>query len=144
MSAAQVARQLKNDPSRGSLPTKDISDGYGESSSDLNAKLSKLRALSDADKQLIATLQGKIDEQKKELDNRTTTISAIQRNFENLSSVAAAERKELAALRATEESRRKESEADKEELQRLHAELRRLVEKQSEASGTAASARLEG
>ena len=126
MSAAQVARQLKSDPSRSSLqldstqPLADINRN-GESSSDLSAKLAKLKALSDADKQLIVTLQTKMDEQKKELENRTTTIGAIQRNFENLSNVAVAERKELAALRTSEESLRAESAADKEELQRLHA-----------------------
>ena len=66
-----------------------------QSSADLAAKLSKLKQLSDADKQLIATLQAKLEEQKRELDNRTVTIGAIQRNFENLSTVAAAERAEL-------------------------------------------------
>ena len=41
---------------------------------DLSAKLAKLKALSDADKQLITTLQAKVEEQKKELDNRTVAI----------------------------------------------------------------------
>jgi len=147
----QAARTLKADPSRSSLTngTGAVENTSGnarssssESAADLTAKLSKLRALSEADKQLIATLQAKVDEQKKELDNRTVTIGAIQRNFENLSNVAAAERAELEQMRAAESGRRKEREEASAELLRLHAELRRLVEKENASSGSVAAAQV--
>ena len=69
------------------------------STSDLATKMSKLKALSDADKELMETLQKKIEEQRRELEKRTITITTLQRNFENLSSIAAAERNELAGAR---------------------------------------------
>ena len=256
----KAARELKSDPSRSDLRRADApaaeaaaakeasagnrlpattttaAGGGGSEASDLQAKLTKLRALSDADKLLITNFQAKIDEQKKEcvsrpsarrrscgrptphrasllawrhrrrvgvrpasahppapalcapraarhglpralaerqgdgvcarttaacttvlttpacvcarvfvmrgrLENRTVTISAIQRNFENLSNGAAAERRELAALREGEAARRAEAEASAAELARLHSELRRLVglqEGQSSAADRAA------
>ena len=55
-------------------------------------KMSKLKALSDADKDLINTLQQRIDEQRVELESRANMVEAIQRNFETLSSIAVKER----------------------------------------------------
>jgi chromosome segregation ATPase len=85
--------------------------------------MSKLKSLADADKALISTLQAKIEDHKKELEHRAVTIAAIQRNFENLSSVAHADRQELSALREAEVRRRDESLAAAEELERLRAEV---------------------
>jgi chromosome segregation ATPase len=64
----------------------------------------------------IVQLQAKIEDHKKELEHRAVTIAAIQRNFENLSSVAHADRQELSALREAEVRRRDESLAAAEEL----------------------------
>ena len=104
----QAVRALKADPSREVLAPPLSDGGVGatklpappdESAQDVKAKMTKLRALADVDKKLIATLQGKIEEQRRELDNRTSTIATIQRNFENLSTIAQSDRQELTTLR---------------------------------------------
>ena len=47
----------------------------------------KLRVLEESDPGLISTLQHRLSDQRVELETRTHAISAIQRNFENLSKV---------------------------------------------------------
>ena len=91
MPALDAIRDLRN--SRSSLRPASREDPSAEPQQQA-AKLSKLKALSDADKDVITALQTKIKEQQNELDNRTTTINAIQRNFEQLSTIALAERAE--------------------------------------------------
>ena len=81
-------------------PAVEASSRAQDASGELAMKMSKLRALSDADKDLITTLQQRIDEQKSELESRTAMVEAVQRNFENLSNMAVREREELARLRA--------------------------------------------
>ena len=78
MPALDAIRDLRN--SRSSLRPASREDPSAEPQQQA-AKLSKLKALSDADKDVIASLQTKIKEQQNELDNRTTTINAIQRNY---------------------------------------------------------------
>ena len=57
----QAARTLKADPSRSTLSESTNKGGdSNQSAADLTAKLSKLKALSEADKQQIATLQAKL------------------------------------------------------------------------------------
>ena len=126
MPALDAIRDLRN--SRSSLRPASREDPSAEPQQQA-AKLSKLKALSDADKDVIASLQTKIKEQQNELDNRTTTINAIQRNFEQLSTIALAERAELQKLReaaasssSTNAKRDKQTEALREELRQLQAE----------------------
>ena len=95
-------------------------------------KMSKLRALSDADKDLITTLQQRIDEQKSELESRTAMVEAVQRNFENLSNMAVREREELARLRAEEEERSAEMRALQVTIKSLQADLEALRQEQGE------------
>ena len=126
--------QKGDDPASAGVALAPVSS---ESVSELASKMSKLRALSDADKQLITTLQERIDQQKKELENRTVTIGTIQRNFENLSAIAVQERKELEALRAAEVRVREEREASAADQKRLAAELeelRKVTAQQANAS----------
>ena len=107
------------------------------SASELVSKISKLKALGDVDKQLISTLQERIHQQKKELENRTMTIGAIQRNFENLSALAIAERKELEKLREAEVKAHQEREMGTARQQHLIAELEEL--RKTHAQNTDAS-----
>ena len=142
MASLQAVRTLRADPSRtscGPIATEATSSPAGppaESSTDLTAKMSKLKSLADADKALISTLQAKIEDHKKELEHRAVTIAAIQRNFENLSSVAHADRQELSALREAEVRRRDESLAAAEELERLRAEVFELRKVREVAAST--------
>ena len=142
MASLQAVRTLRADPSRtscGPIATEATSSPAGppaESSTDLTAKMSKLKSLADADKALISTLQAKIEDPKKELEHRAVTIAAIQRNFENLSSVAHADRQELSALREAEVRRRDESLAAAEELERLRAEVFELRKVREVAAST--------
>eukprot|EP00742_Colponemidia_sp_Colp-10_P007935 GILJ01008562.1.p1 GENE.GILJ01008562.1~~GILJ01008562.1.p1 ORF type:complete len:749 (+),score=132.63 GILJ01008562.1:105-2249(+) len=55
--------------------------------------------LSDSDRMLITQLQSRIEQQKQELDQRTSTVSALQRNFESLSSLCKEEREEMLVLK---------------------------------------------
>ena len=130
MPALDAIRDLRN--SRSSLRPASREDPSAEPQQQA-AKLSNLKALSDADKDVIASLQTKIKEQQNELDNRTTTINAIQRNFEQLSTIALAERAELQKLReaaasssSTNAKRDKQTEALREELRDLDAEMNSL------------------
>mmetsp|Transcript_31560 Transcript_31560/g.78647 ORF Transcript_31560/g.78647 Transcript_31560/m.78647 type:complete len:509 (+) Transcript_31560:196-1722(+) len=107
-----------------------------DESSELCAKMTKLRMLSDADKQLILQLQLHINSQKAELEKRTVTIAAIQRNFENLSSIASTERAELAALRERETRFHEEREASVAERKRMAAELESMRSSASAHEGT--------
>ena len=95
-------------------------------------KMSKLRALSDADKDLITTLQQRIDEQKSELESRTAMVEAVQRNVENWSNMAVREREELARLRAEEEERAAEMRALQVTIKSLQADLEALRQEQGE------------
>lgn len=49
---------------------------------------------------LIEELKRKIEEQKKEIDNRNITIQGLQRNFESLSVIVKTEKTQSAMLRA--------------------------------------------
>ena len=107
-------------------PTVEASSRAQDASGELAMKMSKLRALSDADKDLITTLQQRIDEQKSELESRTAMVEAVQRNFENLSNMAVREREELARLRAEEEEREAEMRALQVTIKSLQADLEAL------------------
>jgi predicted RNase H-like nuclease (RuvC/YqgF family) len=50
--------------------------------------------------ELIEELKRKIEEQKKEIDNRNITIQGLQRNFESLSVIVKTEKTQSAMLRA--------------------------------------------
>ena len=107
-------------------PIVEASSRAQDASGELAMKMSKLRALSDADKDLITTLQQRIDEQKSELESRTAMVEAVQRNFENLSNMAVREREELARLRAEEEEREAEMRALQVTIKSLQADLEAL------------------
>ena len=47
------------------------------------------------DAKRMQALEGKVTEQKKELENRDITIRAIQRNFEQLSSMCQADKEQI-------------------------------------------------
>ena len=111
-------------------PTVEASSRAQDASSELAMKMSKLRVLSDADKDLITTLQQRIDEQKSELESRTAMVEAVQRNFENLSNMAVREREELARLRAEEEEREAEMRALQVTIKSLQADLEALRQEQ--------------
>lgn len=49
---------------------------------------------------MIEELKRKIDEQKKEIENRNITIQGLQRNFESLSVIVKNEKSQSAALRS--------------------------------------------
>eukprot|EP00743_Colponemidia_sp_Colp-15_P008160 GILK01008849.1.p1 GENE.GILK01008849.1~~GILK01008849.1.p1 ORF type:complete len:576 (-),score=155.59 GILK01008849.1:121-1848(-) len=82
-------------------------------SADEARKMNKLKALSAHDKELLAVLQQRLEDQKKDLETREFTINAIQRNFENLSAMAQADRQELVSLR-------KQRQTDSTEIARLN------------------------
>ena len=113
-------------------PAVEASSRAQDASGELAMKMSKLRALSDADKDLITTLQQRIDEQKSELESRTAMVEAVQRNFENLSNMAVREREELARLRAEEEERAAEMRALQVTIKSLQADLEALRQEQGE------------
>ena len=134
-------RDLRNSRSLRAAPPAAGEDPSAEPQQQ-TAKLSKLKALSDADKDVIASLQTKIKEQQNELDNRTTTINAIQRNFEQLSTIALAERAELQKLReaasassSTNAKRDKQTEVLREELRQLQADAEAQSTTSEEADG---------
>lgn len=54
---------------------------------DAGVKMSKLKALGEADKALIQRLQERIGAQRIQLEERQATLSSVQRNFEILSEV---------------------------------------------------------
>ena len=58
----------------------------------------KASILAADDAKRLVVLEGKIAEQKKELENRDITIRAIQRNFEQLSSLCQADKEQIAQL----------------------------------------------
>ena len=112
-------------------PTVEASSRAQDASGELAMKMSKLRALSDADKDLITTLQQRIDEQKSELESRTAMVEAVQRNFENLSNMAVREREELARLRAEEEEREAEMRALQVTIKSLQAKYQDVQKNRS-------------
>jgi len=61
-------------------------------------KDTKANLLAADDAKRMQMLEGKIAEQKKELENREITIRAIQRNFEQLSSMCQADKEQVASL----------------------------------------------
>ena len=67
----------------------------------------KAAMLAADDAKRMQALESKVTEQKKELENRDITIRAIQRNFEQLSSMCQADKEQIAALQ------KKLAEADK-------------------------------
>ena len=78
----------------------------------------KAAMLAADDAKRMQALESKVTEQKKELENRDITIRAIQRNFEQLSSMCQADKEQIAALQ------KKLAEADKRTMsaeQREHA-----------------------
>ena len=129
---------------QGTPPPIDGAAGGGlaqDASSGLAMKMSKLKALSDADKDLITTLQQRIDEQRVELESRTAMVEAVQRNFENLSNMAVKEREELQRLRSQEEEREAEIRALQVTIKSLQADLAALREQQAaHAAATPAAA----
>ena len=50
--------------------------------------------------EMVDDLKRKIEEQKKEIENRNMTIQGLQRNFESLSMIVKTEKSQSAALRA--------------------------------------------
>ena len=54
---------------------------------DLTSRMNKLMALGEADKALIETLQTRLDEQRKQLEERQAALNSVQRNYEKLSEV---------------------------------------------------------
>ena len=61
----------------------------------------KLRVLEESDPGLISTLQHRLSDQRVELETRTHAISAIQRNFENLSKVYQQNKEKIRDLEQT-------------------------------------------
>eukprot|EP00762_Andalucia_godoyi_P003349 ANDGO_06655.mRNA.1 hypothetical protein TTHERM_00348770 len=88
---------------------------------------SKTAAFEEDDNMLIMTLQQKLDAQRRELENRTDSISSIQRNFESLSQVYSEERQRINmlenALRQRDE-RIKALESELSQFQSVKGELR--------------------
>eukprot|EP00698_Gefionella_okellyi_P011656 TRINITY_DN3088_c0_g1_i1.p2 TRINITY_DN3088_c0_g1~~TRINITY_DN3088_c0_g1_i1.p2 ORF type:complete len:551 (+),score=159.68 TRINITY_DN3088_c0_g1_i1:27-1655(+) len=98
-------------------------------------KLSKLVVLTSADKQTIETLQKKIEQQRLEISERSDGILSVQRNFEDLSAMCKAERKELSAARKElEEAKRKLTEQQELRTQLEAAQLQ--LKQQSAKSET--------
>ena len=58
----------------------------------------KAQLLSQDDQKRVASLESKVAEQKKEIENRDITIKAIQRNFEQLSTLCQQDKEQLQRL----------------------------------------------
>ena len=81
-----------------------------------SGSMNKANMLAADDAKRCQALEGKIAEQKKELENRDITIRAIQRNFEQLSSMCQADKEQLSALqkKLTEAEKRAASDEERE------------------------------
>eukprot|EP00962_Isochrysis_galbana_P028137 scaffold8867_cov118-Isochrysis_galbana.AAC.7 len=62
-------------------------DGDVAADADVGVRMSKLKALGEADKALIQRLQERLGAQRIQLEERQATLSSVQRNFEKLSEV---------------------------------------------------------
>jgi hypothetical protein len=63
-----------------------------------SGSINKANMLAADDAKRMQALEGKVAEQKKELENRDITIRAIQRNFEQLSSMCQADKERSSNL----------------------------------------------
>ena len=70
--------------------------------------------------ELIEELKKKIDDQKKEIDNRNITIQGLQRNFESLSVIVKNEKALSATLRAELENYKMNSETGDKRAAEFH------------------------
>ena len=98
----------------------------------------KAAMLAADDAKRMQALESKVTEQKKELENRDITIRAIQRNFEQLSSMCQADKEQIAALQ------KKLAEADKRTMSAEQRELLSKFDQSLRGDGRAHTPREEG
>jgi predicted RNase H-like nuclease (RuvC/YqgF family) len=79
-----------------------------------SGSINKANMLAADDAKRMQALEGKVAEQKKELENRDITIRAIQRNFEQLSSMCQADKEQISALQKKLADAEKRTSSDEE------------------------------
>ena len=85
-----------------------------------------------SDEAMVVELHRRLDEQNKELEQRNNVVSALQRNFESLSTLCMTERNENKNLKKFNESLRKENQEFVDKVTSLNNRIA-LLEKDSEA-----------